>query len=139
MAETVVVAPAPDSDVAALEAEAASDAADAAVEIARINAERDVAIAETHADAAVEQKEAQAAAVIATAPEPVSHLEERVEECLRRSETIQTTVQSILARLDQMQSPPPPPPPVDDANALTPDNQEAPETPKPKRPKFKLI
>lgn len=146
MAEAVVVA-AQDGNaiqtVAELEAEAVSDAASAAVEIARINAERDVAVAEVHADATTEQT--QVAADVALATAPTQSLEERVDECQRRSETIQTMVtelaagqQSILARLEVLQ-PPPPPPPVADGNAVMPDNQEAPPAPARPKPKFKLI
>lgn len=144
MVETVVVAAAPGDDAAALEAEAASEAASAAVEIARINAERDVAVAEVHAGAATDQTETAAEVAIATAPTP--GLEERVDECQRSFATIQTTVtelaegqRSILARLEALQPPPPPPPLADGESALMPDNQEAPATPKPKRPSFKLI
>lgn len=144
MADTVVVAPAADASVAELETEAAGDAAQAAVEIARINAERDIVVETLHTDANVAQTEARVAADIALAPVP--GLEERLSECLRLSETTQMTVQelqagqrSILERLEALQPPPPPPPPADDANAVTLDNQEAPPAPVKPKPKFKLI
>ena len=123
-------------EVVADQAAIAEVHADAAVEVAQIQADRDVAIAETHAEVA-------AAAIEAEADED----DEEWETLLQNIEALRTehsallaSVSSIQARLEKLEAPPSPPPDLpkaeDPTNAAS---EPAPEPPKAKKPSVRLI
>lgn len=114
--------------------------ADAAVEIAQIQADRDVKLAEIHTEA-----EAERVAIVEkvwTAQDADNERKREIEQCraeiteLKTGQTtIAETLQSILTKLTPAEPPPPNLPP--ESVEKTPDNPEAsvptPEPPKPKK------
>lgn len=134
MAEiTVVETPVAGAEVApsaneVLVAEAAPVVAEAAVAVAEVEAERDVTIAEIHAE--TEQAAIETAATVAAEQRTDSEWQRNIETRLSVQETTNQEILSTLATLAERL---PSPQAELESPAVTPESQEAPEPPAPKR------
>lgn len=140
--DTTVVEPA----VAEAVAGALASASEHAVEVAQIEADRDVALAEIHSEAATEQVEAQAKAQVQAA-EAIAEGNEGLEECRRNIASQQTeltsireTLQSIQAKLEATEmEPPQSPEPESVVVEDLPAAETAPEAPPKPKPRSRWI
>jgi hypothetical protein len=127
-----------EGEPAQVEAPAAEAVSDAAVEIARIEADKEIVIAEIHAE--TEQTRMEVMEEVAAVP--VASLEEGIAECQRNisnlSETMVTSLSEMRTLLEERAPPQPRPPSGADALPEV-EAAEAPPAPAPKKPSYKLI
>lgn len=138
MPDTIILTETPVSEIAATPApvaEAQSIAAtEAVVEVAQIEADRDIAIAEIHAETTEALIEAEAE----EGAEETDLVLEGIDECRRNIETLTGTVETLATLISERLPPAPPPPPdlsPDDASADAPQEADVPPAPPPPKTK----